>query len=78
MQNFHSKSLSFQSRERKKLGRILCGGSGSHRCNDNISWMHNKAWTNGRDRISSKWYSGKGTTDVTQFADAYCTMSGCR
>ena len=42
-----------------------------------IGWMHNQAWSNGRDRISSAWYRGKGTTDVTQFADAYCTMSGC-
>lgn len=42
-----------------------------------IGWMHKQAWTNGRSDMSAKWYRGKGTTDVTRFADAYCTMSGC-
>ena len=42
-----------------------------------IGWMHSQAWKNGRDRVSATWYQGKGTTDVTQFADAYCTMTGC-
>ena len=42
-----------------------------------IGWLNSEAWTNGRDRLSATWYSGKGTTDVTRFADAYCTMAGC-
>ena len=42
----------------------------------NIGWMHDQAWRNGRDRISKTWYRGKGTTDVTQFADTYYTMTG--
>ncbi|KAF0719329.1 Aste57867_1113 [Aphanomyces stellatus] len=42
-----------------------------------IGWAHEEAWKHGRTAVSKRWYRGRGSTDVTEFADNYCTMAGC-
>ncbi|RHZ01921.1 hypothetical protein DYB37_003307 [Aphanomyces astaci] len=36
-----------------------------------------KVGCNGRGAVSKRWYRGRGSTDVTEFAENYCTMAGC-
>ncbi|ETV69762.1 hypothetical protein H257_14599 [Aphanomyces astaci] len=42
-----------------------------------VGWAHDQAWKNGRGAVSKRWYRGRGSTDVTEFAENYCTMAGC-
>ncbi|OQR93469.1 hypothetical protein ACHHYP_02519 [Achlya hypogyna] len=42
-----------------------------------VGWAHDQAWKNGRAEINRRWYRGRGSTDVTVFAENYCAMAGC-
>ncbi|KDO27519.1 hypothetical protein SPRG_06786 [Saprolegnia parasitica CBS 223.65] len=42
-----------------------------------IGWAHDQAWKNGRAETNKRWYRGRGSTDVTVFAENYCAMAGC-
>ncbi|KAH9125255.1 hypothetical protein AeMF1_004096 [Aphanomyces euteiches] len=42
-----------------------------------IGWAHEHAWKHGRGAVNKRWYRGRGSTDVTDFAENYVTMAGC-
>lgn len=42
-----------------------------------IGWLHEMAEKGIRADMQKRMFKGRGSCDVTQFADTYCTMAGC-
>ncbi|KAG7401877.1 hypothetical protein PHYBOEH_009457 [Phytophthora boehmeriae] len=42
-----------------------------------VGWLHGMATQGMRADMNQRMFKGRGSSDVTKFADAYCTMAGC-
>ncbi|KAJ0398924.1 hypothetical protein P43SY_005282 [Pythium insidiosum] len=42
-----------------------------------IGWLHEMASKGQRADMHQRMFKGRGSCDVTKFADTYCTMAGC-
>ncbi|EEY65650.1 cleavage induced hypothetical protein [Phytophthora infestans T30-4] len=42
-----------------------------------VGWLHDMASKGIRADMHQRMFKGRGSCDVTKFADSYCTMAGC-
>ncbi|KAG6976260.1 hypothetical protein JG688_00001546 [Phytophthora aleatoria] len=42
-----------------------------------VGWLHDMANKGMRADMNQRMFKGRGSCDVTKFADTYCTMAGC-